>query len=603
MKKKLFKAKKNWVIGVIAGLMLFAGGATTVSADDVQDSNTVINYTSNSNDNTPDYNVNVVKNNKTNKNAFNYTKKETPTLDVVTWGGDNYNGISQSKIKNQNISNFNKLPEVKTDMNKVIDNDSLQYHFDYTGNNKNYKSISSVSKAAAKDGDGLARNDFTYHYTDDAWDGDVEKTNKDQNTHTYSLTYTDNNKVINFIPAANDGVFDQNEFGRVRADSITNGFANFNAPKVTFDKNGITSYLQTFYGGHGATHYSVDFTSNIQGMTFKDGKQLPLTFFLQNIDDTAKYMRGIGYNYKELNWEQDRETGLPYTGGNYVNGSTSYFLTNDGIYVFFPNGSGVSNWNWPAAVRLPLSLIKEKYVDLFDNFSQKQEDLSTVKEDVTTAINEQIKNGLIDKGTGKIIKNKVMADATKVLEKQTLNIFKNGIFNAIKGTFTEDNALKMISSNFTDITKGTLDLEKDANLIKNVGEKDIDIIKNSIDTVSNTANQGYDVYQMAKLYRSTHNMKKNSKTLDTRYNNLKKTRKYHLDDYKNEAKNVKTVASTLLLKNKANQKGWRKNIVVATVAVLSAAIITTFALIKWNVFNLGKLASKFGIKVIDKWIK
>ena len=33
MRKKLYKAKKNWVIGLAAGTLLLVGGATTASAD------------------------------------------------------------------------------------------------------------------------------------------------------------------------------------------------------------------------------------------------------------------------------------------------------------------------------------------------------------------------------------------------------------------------------------------------------------------------------------------------------------------------------------------------------------------------------------------
>ncbi|MBB1068845.1 KxYKxGKxW signal peptide domain-containing protein [Limosilactobacillus sp. RRLNB_1_1] len=39
MKKKLYKAKKKWVIGIIAGMALLISGGTVTYADSVQGSN------------------------------------------------------------------------------------------------------------------------------------------------------------------------------------------------------------------------------------------------------------------------------------------------------------------------------------------------------------------------------------------------------------------------------------------------------------------------------------------------------------------------------------------------------------------------------------
>lgn len=266
-----------------------------------------------------------------------------------------------------------------------------------------------------------------------------------------------------------------------------------------------------------------------------------------------------------------------------------------------PNGSGIASWNWPLAIRLPLTLIKKEYLGMFDNFAQKQEDLETLENDINSAIKEQIENGLIDKGTGKLIKSQVMADGIKLLEKDTLNLGKNGFTGIINYTFNQDSVVKIISSCFTDTIKGALDLQNDAGLLEEVEAKDIIIIKNSTDTVANTVTQGYDAYKIAKLDNNTPKLPQNAQTLDARFNNLKKTRNYHLDNYKREAKNAKNVASTILFKEAPKKSGLRQSVKTAIVAVSSAAIISIFALVKWNLFNLGKLAGKFGIKIIDKW--
>ncbi|MBM6813249.1 KxYKxGKxW signal peptide domain-containing protein, partial [Limosilactobacillus reuteri] len=365
MHKKLYKAKKNWVIGLIAGAILFVGGAATVSADSVntaQQTITVPTYSHND----VDYNDSVTKANDTNKDAYNYVKQETPTIQVTTWGEKGtYNSINPSD-KDLNATTFQQIPEVKTDMTLTIPDNSLQYRLDYQGNNKNYQSIGALSNKIGDRSDEYSRNDFTYHHVDSSWNDDIVDENKIENTHTYSLTYTGDKRSIDITPAANDNKFDQKEFNRVRSLSIKNGMAKYTAPKVTFDKDGFTSFIQTGWGGHGAAHYSVDNTSNLQGFTFKDGQQLPLTYFLSNVDDTAKYLRGIGYRFKENTYGIDSKNGLPVSGGEYVNGNTSYYLTGDGLYVLIPNGSGVSNWNWPAAVKLPMDLIKNEFVSMFN---------------------------------------------------------------------------------------------------------------------------------------------------------------------------------------------------------------------------------------------
>ena len=365
MHKKLYKAKKNWVIGLVAGTILFVGGAATVSADSVntaQQTITVPTYSHND----VDYNDSVTKANDTNKDAYNYVKQETPTIQVTTWGEKGtYNSINPSD-KDLNATTFQQIPEVKTDMTLTIPDNSLQYRLDYQGNNKNYQSIGALSNKRGDRSDEYSRNDFTYHQVNSSWNDDIADENKIDNTHTYLLTYTGDKRSIDITPAANDNKFDQKEFNRVRSLSIKNGMAKYTAPKVTFDKDGFTSFIQTGWGGHGAAHYSVDNTSNLQGFTFKDGQQLPLTYFLSNVDDTAKYLRGIGYRFKENNYRIDSKNGLPASGGEYVNGNTSYYLTGDGLYVLIPNGSGIANWNWPAAVKLPMNLIKNEFVSMFN---------------------------------------------------------------------------------------------------------------------------------------------------------------------------------------------------------------------------------------------
>lgn len=594
MHKKLYKAKKNLVIGLIAGSVFMVSSAIEVNADETM-SETTTSIVEKYQQDPIDFNIKLYENNSENQDAYKYAENIEPNPTLVTWGSSKYGFDTQTQQKS---INFQDIPINRGQMTYAIPSDSLQYRFNYNGNNKNYQSISKLSNVLADQSDNFIKTQiFTYY---------PEAGGKDYNnfinTHTYSASYTNNDKNIDAKPSKNSSEIDTKELVRVRSGSIDNGLVEYTRPKVTFDRNGYTSFLQSTVAGHGASSYAFDYTSNLQGYTFQNGQQLPLTYFLKSVDNTAKYLRGIAYKYlRAVSYGEDKKYGLPYSGDVFVNGPTSYYLRNDGIYAFMPNGSGIASWNWPLAIRLPLTLIKKEYLGMFDNFAQKQEDLETLENDINSAIKEQIENGLIDKGTGKLIKSQVMADGIKLLEKDTLNLGKNGFTGIINYTFNQDSVVKIISSYFTDTIKGALDLQNDAGLLEEVEAKDIIIIKNSTDTVANTVTQGYDAYKIAKLDNNTPKLPQNAQTLDARFNNLKKTRNYHLDNYKREAKNAKNVASTILFKEAPKKSGLRQSVKTAIVAVSSAAIISIFALVKWNLFNLGKLAGKFGIKIIDKW--
>jgi len=603
MQKKLYKAKKSWIIGVIIGSVLMVTSATG-HADNINN-NTVIDYSSKFETNSPNYSINLFKDSKANKDANAYVDEISPNPQFNAWSATG--NINQITGKDLNASTFQDIPEVKTGMQMTIPSDSLQYRYSYQGKNPNYQHITALSSQIANESDCFINNYiFTYRKTTDSWNGDLNGANIAENTHTYVISYTNDKRSIDVMPQAVDGRFDKEEFIKVRAESIKNGMATYTMPKVTFDDEGYTSFIQSSAIGHGAFSYSFDYTSDLQGYTFKNGEQLPLTYFLKDVNKAAKYLRGIAYkHHNSPYYSSDKENGLPYTGGKYVNGSTSYYLLNDGIYVFMPESSGVSNWNWALAVRLPMVFVKDQYLGLFNKFDQKTEDQETLKNDISSAIKTQIENGIIDEGTGRIIANKVERDAAKIMEKQMMNIGENGIIASLKSNFNSDNALKMISSYFTDTIKGIFDLQYDAAMLGSLATKDIDLIKNTVDVANNTFGQGYDVWKMLEINASTNKMPHNADTLEKRYSNFKKTRNYHIDNYKKEENNGRIVTKTLLGKNKkaTSTKGWKRKVAAATVAVVSAAAISIFAIFRWNTFNLSKLASNFGIKIKNKWLK
>ena len=306
------------------------------------------------------YNAMPTQDSPKDNGAYDYMKKLTPESHVMTWGGSNYNNVSGKD--DQKVTTFQDTPEVKTDMQEKIPDNSLQYHLEYDGNNQNYQSISNLSQTLARHSDKEVRSAvFTYHRI-----SKNAKENKAVNSHDYYLTYTNTSKSITVKPKAHNNHFDQNRFKEVRDESIKNNMASYTKPKVTYDKNGYASFLQSTASGHGAYWYSFDYTSNLQGYTFKDGKQLPLTYFLKSTGDASAYFLGVAHKYREMDYSIDSKYELPYSGGAFVKGSTSYFLTNKGIYAFIPNGSGMSNWNWPMAVLLPMSLVKDEYHYLFE---------------------------------------------------------------------------------------------------------------------------------------------------------------------------------------------------------------------------------------------
>lgn len=124
-------------------------------------------------------------------------------------------------------------------MTYAIPSDSLQYRFNYNGNNKNYQSISKLSNALADQSDSFIKTQIFTYYPE----AEGKDYNNFINTHTYSAPYTNNDKNIDAKPSKNSSEIDTKEFVRVRSGSIDNGLVEYTRPKVTFDRNGYTSFL------------------------------------------------------------------------------------------------------------------------------------------------------------------------------------------------------------------------------------------------------------------------------------------------------------------------------------------------------------------------
>lgn len=319
MKKKLYKAKKNWVIGFIAGTMLIVSG---VNIHDV--------YA----DTQPTYNTVKVEN--------DYTKTQ---LAVTASSGIS---IPQNNTIRQDYSD---LRNFSTPMKTVEDTDGIQKYLTYNANTDtsstkaekaNYQAAAKVSQEEeAKSNKYLQDGVFTDH----------SKKYKDY-TKEHTLYDDDNGHFKKIFVVHSDK---PNQLDIIQHIVYTkDGLADKYAPKVTYNREGYTSFIQFLVLGHAWDWYSFDYFDSIRGFTFKDGRQLPISYFV-DMDKLQTFIRQVEKRYQF------------YGGANtdkYQKGKYNYFLTDSGVNVILGSG-GVSGYNSPISVLLPLSLIKDNLRSLF----------------------------------------------------------------------------------------------------------------------------------------------------------------------------------------------------------------------------------------------
>lgn len=368
-RKKLYKAKKNWVIGLATGLAIMALGTNIAHADD-NTSNEPIVTTQQANAGTQleykkDYNrykdIDAYSNTVANQVAEQYAESFGKAQLTTYSDNESYPANGQTKV-----TYFENIPSQKTDMKLSMDNDSLQYHLTYSGTNKNYQAASATSAALSAQSDNAIKEGvFTYHHYSKSslnWTGHLTKKQYKKElrrVNTHDLTHYGN--TIHSIYAKNENAF--NETKKIVKSS---GVAEINAPKVTYNEHNVLSFIQSPLVGHGYNDYSFDYTNALHGYTYENGKQLQLSDLITSNKLVNKYLRGIAHKY-HMQYAVDKKTGLVMSANDFQKGYSSFYLTKNGIFVLMPLQSGMSNWQNAVAVHLPSEFINDKYLHLFPN--------------------------------------------------------------------------------------------------------------------------------------------------------------------------------------------------------------------------------------------
>lgn len=354
MRKKLFKAKKNWVIGIIAGALLMFGGASVTGYADTG-SNNQVNTEQVSNHN----NVSQVKPTQQKlvlQSVPTYSHShETDEIHVVTKQdgeqADKYVksnayvspnggfGLQKESIRKSDVNNFKDVKSTGNSHISYISN-GYTYSIHNNENNQNAQAINNLSQAISY-GDSkqikkylkISKEDKRMHFKDNG---------KTVFSFKYKLSQKDRDKM-------------QKLAWEYR-------------PKITFDRvykgHRITSLLQTTYTN---VIRIVMLSEGWNGFTFKDGKQIKFTDVINDPIKVADYLLGKFANDKYETGIKVNEAGMPILSNydkleKYVIGDTGVVFLSDGIYALF---NGVSQGYAPIMIELPRTLLKSEYADFY----------------------------------------------------------------------------------------------------------------------------------------------------------------------------------------------------------------------------------------------
>lgn len=581
MKKKLYKVKKRWVIGVITGSMLMFGCVASASADINAPLNPSDVISKINNDHEikydKDYNryksIDAYSDNINNRDAQSYVESlGKPTL--VTYSDNQaYNHSDQTKVEH-----FEDINGQDSDMSLEMDGGSLQYHFAYTGDNKNYQSASATSSAVSTQSDNaIYKGVFTYH---DFPRGRLSKKQyrkelKEYNTHDLF----DNGKLIHSVYAKDD-----NAFNVTQNIVKSSGVAQRNAPKITYDKHNVLSFLQSTLEGHGYTNYSFDYTNSLYGYVFENGKQLQLSDLINSKKLVNKYLRGIAHKFNML-YAVDKKTGLVMSANDFEKGYSSFYLTKNGVFVFMPLQSGMSNWQNAVAVRLPYALINDKYMYLFGSGINGTVDVSRDNEtfeekglesagigDLGFGANNGIAKSLKNDKEAKKIANAITDNPTK-LSKLALSISNGGFgFSAMTtliatiGDYIKDFAGSAIKSSSI---MGAL----------NIG----DLVSQGVNAIKDFSDSSDNLQMYAKKY----DKKKTNGNKSSRVKNFRKVRNQQMSG----------ISGAFGFIVGAIAKAPALAAVAGAATALAAFVITFITKYVWNSIFAGKMSEAFGLKI------
>lgn len=420
-RKKLYKAKKNWVIGLATGLAIMALGTNIAYADNntsnepvvttqqanastqqttdqqgqvnVQPENTIgmsSNVASNpvgsynkdnvgyANPNSEEQYYDALQENAhhlSHQRSYNYPEKLLDKFarkdDMLKkYGVPNvyeYSNGSENPYKNVKIKQITTIPSVDADKIHYYNNGvSNAIHFYDTQGEPNYKQINKLSQALSYADYELLTDYYSQH----------------KNTDLYGRFY-DGDKVI---VTPKDVLSTQDLNALYKA-------AYKNRPIITFDGpvNGhhITSFLQSSISSFN-DGWNLTFDNGWRGYTFMDGKQIAFTKILRkNGKDFSwknvvlKYFaQSLAYK-KNVAKDSGQKTPYMLVGRNHLPitdiltsrklnrlenpfnvSPTEFIFANDGVYVII-NGA-MAGYD-PILVRVPKEFLKTEYSAFYDN--------------------------------------------------------------------------------------------------------------------------------------------------------------------------------------------------------------------------------------------
>lgn len=416
MHKKLYKAKKNWVIGLIAGSILFFGTATGVEAD-ANMSNTE-NQGSTQIENVVDQSDQKwISQKVANNQPGQYNDQNVGYIDPTHEVGysdtpDIDNGNSTDDTDYQYYSKENKkvFDGNGTDL---IDTYGKPKVYAYNGNDKQladnpqpYKhvAVESISNIPTV-------NNGTYHYLNNGASNAVQF-----NQNSRSLNYANINEMSQYLSSQdylrlkesfaspsqeqdlrslfNDTKNSKGQFepkrivkpGKHLTTKELNDLydaAYDNRPKITFDKkiNGkqITSLLQTSVNAIDV-NWHLNFETGWHGWTFQNGSQLSLADILRPEDKNFSWKNTVSrYIFQALKFKKfdgvsglfgtmalDKQ-GLPVSSlenNTMYKGNTDIAFMQDGVYAIL---SSIQQGYNPVLVRLPMAFLKPEYQAFYDS--------------------------------------------------------------------------------------------------------------------------------------------------------------------------------------------------------------------------------------------
>lgn len=408
MHKKLYKVKKNWVVGLIAGSILVFGPAIGVKADENVNSENIQRTVDQSFDNNQQWISQKIANNQ-NVGYINPTDENKMEQNIIKYNNDTkyqyyseknkeifegngtelidaygtpkvyaYNGndkellIEPQPYKHVTVESITSIPTVDNNQYRYLNNGvSNALQFQNTMGDLNYENINQLSQYFSLQDYNWIRWIFSH------------KNVKDKEYYSF---YNDEKNSEGALEPKKI-LIPGEEVTLQELDDLYDA-AYEHRPKLTFDKelNGvhITSLLQTSINSIDVG-WHLNFENGWYGWTFQNGKQLSLTDILRPETKEFSWKNQISkYLFQALKFKDSKKysrslfgtltldgNSLPLSDGMALgdkeslwNGATEFVFMQDGVYVLL---SKYQQGYAPVLVQLPMAFLKPEYQEFYNN--------------------------------------------------------------------------------------------------------------------------------------------------------------------------------------------------------------------------------------------